>query len=839
MKALLIAMGASEGAEAGKDVLGATGEFVGGETGRKIGEATGSVAGGTAGGYANVVRYNTLAKGTKMGVEGTSKAVSSVPEALRAAKAAKAAGDERNLFEIFMDQYGDLRKGGLGFMQERTNSKIRDLITRDPRSEKAITSFRDSTAVLQKGEDKLFSTSQISDNPTLYKMELMRRERPEGMAVAQQRSTQRRTALMNAYKNIVDKAIPTDTKTMQASINALATTSVDNVRKLEESASDIRGSVRNFSSEERRLNGSDLRLQYDNELAASKAKNVQNYERALSLDTQGVDIGQAKGPIKDVLKQFEVQIKEGTAPSSISNLKSVIDASEKKQKGLIEIPEGVKYEAPKPQTRIALRDVNQVIKDLGADVSDAYAAYGRSRNPADLSRAQNLTKVQDALLASVGTANPEAASAYHSARSRYATEHAPRFNTGIASAMEIERTTPGTRGRPRIPDETLLTQFLNKSELPTRMDEFDKLFGGYGGAPKNAEAYRLLGNAIEDRFSKEVLNEAFSPDKAMKFVKDYESALTRTPNIRTKLVDASERLDKIRAEQQRIEENFQQLVGSPITKEIGPLQAQQLFVKALSDPDKMQQLLKSDLANTPEKAKSLLKEAMAYANPLKPDGGIDYTKFAQLMQAGQYRIDMPNTLEMLTTKALGEKEGAAHMDRLRQISELMRRDAQLDPEHLRLIDPASWSDPVKRATGQSMASWYTGFRSMDVGFGRHYFPLIAAGRFVNTRIQQAVETTIEKALYDPEASQALLSMVATPSNQPIGSKVLDVMFGSSTELRKIVQKDLLEHGLVRSMAKRGSLIGVTKLVTDQQEAQAEKERAKKREQRRRNVDLGE
>lgn len=830
MKAMLIGAGASEGSAIGKDVLGATGEWAGGETGRKVGEGVGSVAGGAVGGYANVVRYNTLAKGTQMGGKSTLSALNAVPAAVKAARAAQAAGDERKFFPIFMDQFGDIQKGGLGFIQERTNEKVSNLIARDPRSEQAINDFRDAAkSVLNKGEEELFSTSQISDNPTLYKMETTRRiQGAEQASVAFERESKRRKALTGAYTRIVDNAIPADTQTMARAVNSLAAKSMDDILVLEEAKADIRGGVRNFSSEGRRGNGAAMREQYEAELAKSKTVNEQNYQRAYQLDTTGVDIGASKGPVKDVLRQFEAQIKEGTAPPSITNLKRAIEAGE--ESGLI-LPGG-----QKTGTRVPLKDVDQVIKDLGSDAHDAYSAYERSKNTADLSRAKNLERVQESLLGSVSTTNPEAAAAYHEARSRYAADHAPRFNSGVASAMEVERHAPGTRGRPRYPDETVMDQFLNKPELPTRMAEFDKLFGGFGGATKNDAAYKTLSNAIEDRFSKETLNTNFTPEKAEKFMRDYESALDRVPGTRNRLVSASENLDKIKSEQARIQTDFETLINGDITQEIGPAQAAQLFTQALSDPLKMEKLLASELGNTPDNAKRLLKEAMAYANPLKPDGSIDYTKLAKLMEAGQQRVDMPNTLEMLTNRALGNKEGAAHLERMKQISELMRRDAQLDPEHLRIADKAAWGDnPVKSQTGQTLASWLTGFRSMDAGFGKHYFPLISAGRFVNTRIQTAVEGSIQKALYDPETSKAVLEMVATPQNQPISSKVLDSIFGSSTELRRVVQKELLEQGLVRKITEQGALIGGTKAVTGQ--SIDDKERAKRRSERKRNLDF--
>ena len=830
-KSALVTMGASEGSALGREVGGALGEFVGGQTGKQVGEAGGSILGGMGGGYANVVRANAVVQGGKMATKAAGTGVSSVAPAMKAAFAAKRAGDERSLFNIFMDQYGDLRKFGLGFLQDRTNAKIADVIMRDPRSATAIEDFRNAAATtLNTGEEKLFSTSQVSDNPTLYRMELGKRTTtPQEGAEAMAREGARRGALTSAYKRIVDKALPTDQKGLEASINAFGTGEMNKITSLENDAMQIRTGVTNFSSEGMKANGQALREQWDQEIGKSRAINEANYKRAFDLDTQGVDIAPVRQATKGILTQFESKIKDGTAPESIINLDKFIAASQKKDASKLILPESVK--GAEKDVRVPLRDLDKVIKDLGADTNRYYRAYETTKNNADLSTARNLEQVRNSLLSSVGTTNPEAAAAYQLAQGRYATEHAPRFNTGISSAMEVERNTAGTRGRPRIVDEQLFNQFLNKGELPTRMEEFDRTFGGVAN---NRAAYDLLGKAVEDKFSKEVLNSGFSVDKAEKFAKEYESALDRLPNVRDKLARTAERLDQVKAEQEQITANFKELTGSPLTKDIGPMAAQQLFVQALSDPQKMEKLLASTIANTPEKAKSLLKEAMLYANPVTPQG-IDYTRLATLMEAGQHRADMPNTLEMLVTKALGKEEGKAHLDRLGMISELMRRDANLDPAHLRIADFKSSDSPVRQATGQTVASWMTGFRSMDAGFGKHYFPMISAGRFVNTQVQQAVDRSIQKALYDPEASQAVLAMVSTPSNQPISTRVLDSIFGNATEIRRIVQKDLLEKGLVRKMTDRGTAIGGVTYLTDQ-------ERQKKRDERRKsmsNIDLGE
>ena len=838
VKSALVSMGASEGAELGRKTGGAVGEFAGDETGKKVGELAGSLAGGTAGGYANVVRANALVQGGKMAGKAAGTTVGSLAPAMKAAFAARKAGDERGLFSIFMDQYGDLRKYGLGFLQERTNRKLADIIIRDPRSQESIDSFFSGAGrVLKPGEESLFSTSQISDNPTLYRIEQSRRGTTAGEAAETfAKETARRKALTAAYQRIVDNPLPMNQPGLEASINAFGAGEINKVASLENDAIHVRSGVTNLTGEGLRDNGRALREQWDSEIAQSRATNEEKYQEAFSLDAKGVDISPAKGTASSILNKFESRIKDGTAPSSIVNLKQFIQGKQAEQKSSLILPEAVAKEtgAKAKEVRVPLKDLDRVIKDLGSDANRYYKSYEVTKNNADLATARNLDQVQEALLSSVGTTNPEAAQAYQLARGRYATQHAPRFNTGVSSAMEVERTTAGMRGRPRIVDEQLFNQFLNKGELPTRMEEFDRAFGGFGDARRNPEAYRLLGSAVEDKFSKEVLNSGFSVDKAAKFASQYESALDRLPTVRAKLARSAERLDRIQAEQESVKKDFTELIGSPLTKDIGPVAAQQLVVQALSDPSKMKKLLESRIANTPEGAKSLLKEAMLYAHPITPQG-IDYTRIATLMQAGQQRADMPNTLEMLVTKALGEKEGKDHLERLSIISDLMRRDAMLDPSHLRIAEYSASDSPARQLTGQTMAQWYTGFRTMNAGFGKNYFPAISAGRFVNTRIQQALDDSIKKALYDPEMSKTVLSLVSTPNNQPLSGKVLDSVFGSATEIRKVIQKDLLDRGLIRDMTRRGTAIGAATYLTDQQ-------RDKKRDERRKvmsNIDLGE
>ena len=395
--------------------------------------------------------------------------------------------------------------------------------------------------------------------------------------------------------------------------------------------------------------------------------------------------------------------------------------------------------------------------------------------------------------------------AYINARSEYANKTVPRFKEGANLNLDRDATA-ANKGREKVTDQNVWNSYLRKGDLVDRMEQFDTLFGGNHGAPKNKEAYKRLGDAIGDKYSKEVLQGGFTRDKHEKFMREYNSAFEQVPEARKAAETRADQLDLINQKKDILLDQYANVVGSPLTEKIGPVQAQQLLLQSLADPVKMEKLLNSPLGATPEAAKSVLKEATTFANPMK-EGKYDPDKLVKLLTMGERRPGEPTSLQMLFNKAMGPEEGAKHATRLMAVAELMRREAMTDSSYMR-FQPQGDKGPVQGASGQTMASWIGQWYAVESGrVGKPYALVTAGGRFLNNSMQKAATQAMERALYDPAMSDAVLELVQTPSNQAVSREAWSKVFGAADGASKML-KNLTDHGLILAQIARGALYGV-------------------------------
>jgi hypothetical protein len=353
------------------------------------------------------------------------------------------------------------------------------------------------------------------------------------------------------------------------------------------------------------------------------------------------------------------------------------------------------------------------------------------------------------------------------------------------------------------------------------MQQFDNLFGGERGAPRNAAAYKGLSEAVGDKYSKDVLQSGFTREKHEKFMREYNSALDRVPDARKSMEATAQLLDKYNGQKETLLNQYKTVVGSPITQAVGPVQAQHLLLESLADPLKMKQLLDSPIGKTADQAKSVLKEATTFADPMK-DGKYDPDKLVKLLTLGERRPGEPTPLQMLFNKAMGPQEGAAHATRLTAIAELMRREAMTDAKYMR-FQPQGDKGAVSAATGQTMASWIGQFYATESGrIGKPFAFATAGGRFLNNEMQKAATRAMERALYDPAMSSAILELVQTPANQPISRSAWNAVFGAAEGSNKVL-RNMIDHGRIRETIARGALYGHEAAVQDKRE---EKEKGK-------------
>jgi hypothetical protein len=117
-------------------------------------------------------------------------------------------------------------------------------------------------------------------------------------------------------------------------------------------------------------------------------------------------------------------------------------------------------------------------------------------------------------------------------------------------------------------------------------------------------------------------------------------------------------------------------------------------------------------------------------------------------------------METPFSRAFGDKEGKRHLDTLEAISRFTIRQAATDPKYLQAGSILKDS-PVRAATGAGMQSWVNDLRAVTMGrTGANYTALLGMSRFVNAKVQNAVEQAKRRALYDPETATAILNIAS-------------------------------------------------------------------------------
>lgn len=807
VKTAVLGAGSGELGEIGKFALGGLGETVGGKTGRDIGGAVGEVAGSALGGYANVIRMNAVGKALTSPVE----AVANAGKSLKATLDAKKAGDTRDLTTIFLDNYGDLKSKAMNMLDERAAQKVADTISRDPLWQKQLQEFEDATR--RTGvEPDAFTVGQKTGNPTLTLLEANRKLTGAQAEQALAKKETQQPAIANAYRAIVDKALPTNPAALKESFELYRAATQAQADRLIAGEAALRERQPNWSDTQLADSGKGLRDIYDQQKTAAKAEFDQRYgELYKATRGIGIDIAPVVRDTQEVLKPLRSQVDTAVVPDSIRRLDSLIKRSEMARRVAAE--EAANRPFYMQNQPLPMRKDNYSFEELH-DLSSALSADAHAAIVAkDLDKAKSLNRINEALQNQMQRQTPpELWQQFQGIQGDYATKYVPRFKEGTNFNLDREATV-ANRAREKITDQNVWGAYLKKGDMVDKMEQFDNAFGGRLG-PRVPQAYDQLSQAIANRYSKEVLNPGFNQDRHAAFLADYDAALDRVPNLRADLEKTATNIDAIQQSKQSILDRYKEVVGSPVTTSVGPAQAQQLFIQAMADPAKMQRLLASPVANTPQKAQSVLREAMLYANPMS-NGAYDPTKLTKLLDMGQKYPGEPGTLGMLFEKALGKSQGQLHEMRLRGIATLMEREAMTDPNSLRF--ESAGKGPVREATGQSAASILTGLNSMDRGFGATYFPLLSAGRFLNNKVQKQMAASMERALYDPQMSDAIFELARSSAN---GGQVsrgrLDLVLGKSAWAQDLI-KELADHGFILGHVARGAAYGLQQTIQDKKD----------------------
>ena len=777
---IVAGMGMGEGAEIGKHVLGGIFAYFD-PSARKAGEATGSILGGAGGAQLNISRVAALGAAFKHPAD----MIGNIVPAYKSARAAQQAGDSRRLWEIFADEFGNLRATTRGIIAEYTNAELASALQRDPYSMANAKQFAEDAALtglktevpMPGGVVKPWGLSQQTANPTLAQIEMKRAPKnlEEGVNV-NQRVQARQQSIIDAYNKLAGPKPPATEDGAIAAGEVFKKITQAKMDALTAEQTRLRDKFPDLNAQTEFALGEQARAQRDALAKQSYAVASAKYGNAERLWDAPIDVSGVRDKLRPMFEDFIASVNPAEVPPIVKQFMAATVPSE--------IP-----------VSIGLKDANDVLKAINRLATD----YKQTERFQEFNRALTMRNaVTDAINAS--PASTEAKAAFADAQKYWATEHAPRFMEGLGKALGKER--GGVfEGREAVESQKVMDRALSDE---TAMRDWEAVFS------KDSTAKTVMRGALEGKY-REVLNRAKTPEALeaaqYEFAKKYSSGLTRFPEVADKIDQHSATTVALMTEQQRELVRYRDIVGSPVTQSIGPVQAKKMYEQVLADPLKMDALLRAVPGNKGDAAKKMVKEVWLQANPMK-DGVYDPESIMKLLTAGSNNPAVKSSMGMLFETAFGKEGGQKHWDTLNAIAGFQAREAMTNPGIVKPGEMISAS-PILQATGQRAASWISAGRVVGAGqAGGTYFTILGLSRFANAKAQAAVESAKLKALYDPDTAKAVLEMAATPSTQPLGLSTARKIFGnlSLPNGQSLVDR-LIDRGYVKQYVVRGAVYG--------------------------------
>lgn len=817
----LTAFGAGAGAETGRMTGGPLAAMAGGEGARPFGEAAGSIVGAVAGGNAQDVRLNAL--------KTVAEPVTNVGKAMSATAKAYMAGDERNLFRIFADNYGDLSKNAQGLLTEHVRSQYADAISRDPQAQQSLKAFDEAIAKSGGPSDAPWNLGQRATTPVLVE-EIRLRVPASGLEAEKLAAADKGTQadVFSRFKSLFGRSKVADSKDVAASLEDLRKETNLKLDALASEGQQVADGVSHWDlpgTAKTADKGAELRALADAEVKLTAGMAREKYAGALNTANE---LGSTVMPDailrqgRETMASTLSKIDPTTAPPELQRLMNLVNPAGHPNAKRIQQLQDMALTADGP-TKLKLNtEISGLRKELLdadkapltlKDINDMNIALSREASKlaanGDLIAAANVHKMSNAIAEDVSSQLPEVVrTAYSDARKFYRDVHAPRAREG--ANLNIRRDAGSARaGEERVVDEQMFNQYLQPNELETRMKQFDNLFGGVlPNTVRNEKAYALMGEGLEDKYYREIISKsAIKPEADQAFRQKYNSALERLPGTSQKLDDTFNRLVALEGQKQLQADRFKDILGHPLTRAIGVDEAKSVMTDALKDPSKMQKLIEYTTANQGKDAvQPLVKYIMELANPMS-GGQYDPRKLMVLTNAGK-GDGRVSSLQTLFQRAYGTQVGNEHFDNLQAIATLVERQGMTSPEFLRPQGTAN-PDLLRDKTGTSGASYLSNANNAAQGrVSTLWVTALTGGRYLNMKLGEAMRKLQYEALFDPEASRAVVDMARTRIDRPLARGTAQAITDRMGKEGKSLLSRLVDTGAVRPISLQSGRIGV-------------------------------
>lgn len=800
----IVGFGMGEGSEIGKKTLGGIFEYFLGPEARTAGEQTGSILGGGAGSTANLARVNAVAGPIGKASQAWRNAKEIDAARTAALKAGEKVEDQRKMWQIFSDEFSDLRGKTKGIIQQKMNAQMADALQRSGAG-REVAGFEGDIATTgaTAAQKETFGLAERTKNPILAS--LMTEERPRGFTEsvsASERSGKMQRVISDLYNKLVGpKGLPDTPEGLKASGDAFRAITEAKLQAIQQEENAAKATFPPLGGPQQYAVGDVAHQLRDQRARTAYTEAERQYSAAESMwEAEGATVrsGGLRQQEVDMINSFYGQADPATVPKIV---KSVLRATGSEQQ-LFDAA-GRPYADPYLMAKeLSLKDANDLVKAFGKAANE-YNKRGESQ------AFSNAKALQDRVLAEIegAQATPAAKQAYTAARENYRVNYAEPFQEGAGRALGKEKVGPYA-GQEVMANEKVLPYFLNKDEMTSRLVEYDKVYG------KSPEAQQILQAGVADRFRSEVLD-AGASSKAIeprleKFRKEYESALNRMPALADRIESEAANIYKMRAEKEAQLDRYKDLMKGPVTKEVTAVQAKQMFQAALADPAKMTKLLDA----MPSLEKDLVKEVFQQANPMQGDR-YDAKALRDMLNAGKTKLQGPSSMQIMFERAFGKEGGDRQFQVLEAIARLQEREALTNPENLRPKELFA-SDPIKRTTGQTGASWIQSIRTAWARqTGVTYVTALGLSRFALARVTQAVDNAKLKALYDPPTTEAILELMSKGQGEPLSMTTGNAVWGG---VKGLVGK-MVEAGYIKRYVPRGMVYGAA----DEDQSRRERE----------------
>ena len=439
--------------------------------------------------------------------------------------------------------------------------------------------------------------------------------------------------------------------------------------------------------------------------------------------------------IEEVLGMPMSQIKPETAPNTFNAIKRFLGAGDDAVPGNVLGRAQAEMNAlggpPKaaPTQTMTLEEAHNLRKAVSADATLA----ANKNSPLAATGLRNILEVKTSVDEAI-TNSPiaEAAkNALKAADNKYKTEFVPRFGEGTNRLMFKD----GVNNEPRIIADKFVDSYFKSDQQGggTRAENFKQLFGA------SREAKDLMREGVLDRFRTAAVNPEtgiLDPTKAANFMRQHGRTLDTFKSNGVNAVDDIKQFSQVAAKQEQATNKLKSLSSSLKFENVDDLAN-----AALKSPKVMGNVLERLPADTKETfTRALMDKAMA--------GGTGKS-------LNTFLDDNKDTLKMVLKPD--------HETALRDIAKGL---SIMEQSPVKGLAGSNTTDPLKSATGVSMATVWSQWRAMTggrQGVATMGFNLATP---VFTKLSQTkFDDVMKTALHDPKTAENLRNFLQANTQQ--------------------------------------------------------------------------